>query len=567
MRKKPTNLKRKSESFDASILPRSQNLCKIDEAPNEKEDEEPLVFRKLSTHKITLGSTQIPTLPAIVKDVHNEQVVFFHNFFTSLRSIPVLYKYFRDQAIKSEVISQLRTEFESPRFSKSRYVSTLNSPRVKTTEEMTLELNLIQEEVLPQLTKAPSEMKPREPSRRLSSKDSLISNAIGPSKPQIKLPVLDKNSSSLFEKFKQVAGAIDSTHKDYKLNWDSYKEYLALRYPPEMVELMLKWLYHGMSVSFEGWVIDVQKFINFPCEKHFKLAFELYDFNKDHYLCNTDVFHVMSLQNSLIFDNDIIRIRKAFEFKSTNEHNEPVSPKRKQIRKNNEAFMTPEEEIKFKVPAVHLTKSEALTLDDFNKIQFLYERPQIIIDLVRYLTDLDIGELNTEIVKVQKRKKSEEIVEEMIFNNEFRERLKEQNNYSYYADLETIMLMFPVNYPKLLFEKYNDMCISKSSKIIEISLNSISEKFPKYFGAENPYICSSFYNYLSGRKHLNITKTSYLTSLLLLFDVKLTQEETQNEFAFSMYDRNQDGLITCEEINYFFSTVSESTFIYKECLM
>lgn len=40
-----------------------------------------------------------------------------------------------------------------------------------------------------------------------------------------------------------------------------------------------------------------------------------------------------------------------------------------------------------------------------------------------------------------------------------------------------------------------------------------------------------------------------------------------NQFAFSIYDRNQDGLITCEEINEFFESLNERSFIYKECLM
>ena len=147
-----------------------------------------------------------------------------------------------------------------------------------------------------------------------------------------------------------------------------------------------------MSVNFEGWVQDMQKFINLSSEKHYKFAFELYDFNKDRYVCTSDAFYAMSLPNSQIFAYDIVKIRQAFVLKVNNELFESRLSQRKKNSKKNASFMSAEEEIKFKVPHVHQSKPEALNLENFLKIRFHYKMPQVIQDIINYLTDLDVSD-------------------------------------------------------------------------------------------------------------------------------------------------------------------------------
>ena len=182
--------------------------------------------------------------------------------------------------------------------------------------------------------------------------------------------------------------------------------------------------------------------------------------------------------------------------------------------------MSAEEEIKFKVPHVHQSKPEALNLENFLKIRFHYKMPQVIQDIINYLTDLDVSDWNIESIGQAKRKKSEDIIEEMVMSFDLREKLQTDPKLPYYKELEKAMVQFLPNTCKLLLEKYSEFAYTYKSKIKEeISKPSIIEKWPKYFGINNTYISQSFYNYLSGPKNLNITKITYLTSIQLLFNV------------------------------------------------
>ena len=508
---------RRSESIDTTVF-KNYNLSKIEEVLNEEEEQ--INFRKSSASKETARARHSSlVLPPISRDNNSEQFHFLHNFFSKLASIPSVYSYFKDQSFRSNTITRIRIEDLFTFTPNIQQTLKMISPAVVSSENQLIEKLITQEDTISN-PKSIQDVKSRDNTRKLSSKESALGIPLQYLKYQIKLPILDKNSIILFDKFKLVAGAVDNTHRDYKLNWDKYKEFLLYRYPPEMTELMLKWLYHGMSVNFDGWIQDMQKFINYGNEKHFKLAFELYDFNRDRYICTNDAFHAISLDNSQIFDTDIVKIRQAFVMKTNNELSDSLSPKRKNLKKNSKAFMSADEEIKFKVASVHTTKPEALTLDDFFKINFNQGKPQIILDLIKYLTDIDLTEYNSDTEKSQKRKRSEDIVEEMIINSYAREKLLNDPNYPYYHDLENLIIQFPENQSKFIIEKYHEMSFRTSTKSNEISSQSVIEYLQKFFGNNNPYIAASFYHYLSGRKHQNITKASYLNSILILFKVR-----------------------------------------------
>ena len=262
----------------------------------------------------------------------------------------------------------------------------------------------------------------------------------------------------------------------------------------------------------------MQKFINLSNEKHSRFAFELYDFNKDHYICTNDAFHAMSLDHTQIFNHDILKIRQAFVIKTNNELGDFRVLHNKKAKKN-KAFMSAEDEVKFRVAAIHSSKPEALTLDDFMKISFFLGKPQIIQDLIKYLTDADLAEFNLETTKAQKRKKSEQIIEEMIFHPEFREKMMTDAKYPYYKELEKALVQLPQIHSAAIMDKYNSLNTDFPNKINEISLKSVIEVWPSFFGVNNKFISSSFFQYLAGPKHSNITKISFVNSLLLLFNV------------------------------------------------
>ena len=502
-------------SMDAQDPKQSYNLSKIIEDPKEIEDEEN--FKKSSTKKFTPKSRS--SLPPILINTTDTKLQYIFDFMIKISNTPSIYHFLTQEATNRRVLIKKKTisPFLTPR--KSILPSLLQTPLHSGQPESSINTSLIQEEIS-QSRPLTIEIKQVETGKRQNSKESFASTPMINQKIlNIKLPVLEKNSNSLFEKFKIIAGASETNLKDYKLTYDAYKEFLNARYPPEMSEIMLKWLYHGLSVNFEGWIQDMHKFINFSQEKHIRVAFELYDFNKDRYLCTADGFHIISIPNSTIFDEDIIKIRQAFIQKTSNDLGSARLNSRKKKKQKNKAFMSAEDEVKYKVPSINPNKPEALTLEDFLKIQFTLNKPQIIIDMIKYLTGIDLIEFNTEVGKVVKRKNSEEIIEEMAFNTEMREKLVKDSRWGYYRELENAMAQVNIVQCKAALSKFAEMCMEGPSKMKEINLKSIRQVFPKHLGTENEYILKSFHNILSGPRNLNITKISFVNSVSMLFSV------------------------------------------------
>ena len=238
MEKRNAKNSRKSESFDASHLSKSYNLSKIVEDPKEIEEDEQVLYKKYSAKKSNRKSSQPPvTLPQISSDIQNDQFKHLQDFLLKLTLNPVIYKYFTETAVQTSLIKKTNTSsiiLRPINFKKN------NNPISFIKEAPPIEMNLIQED-LPSLNSQLkiSEIKSRETNSKLSIKESALNTPLHNTS-KIKLPLLDKSSSDLFEKFKLVAGAVDNTHKDYKLTWDNYKNYLSARYPNEMSEHMLK---------------------------------------------------------------------------------------------------------------------------------------------------------------------------------------------------------------------------------------------------------------------------------------------------------------------------------------
>lgn len=490
------------------------NLSKIIEDPKEIEEEEPY-NKNSSTLKFTPKSRS--SLPPIFTQTDKKDK-YIYDFMIKLIKHPHVYHYLTQEGKDRKIFQKknINTPFLTPR--KSKLPSLLQTPTNAAQHDTSFNTSVMQEDVS-QSRPLTIEIKQVETNKRQNSKESISATLVNQKSLNFKMPVLEKNSNKLFEKFKIIAGGTDSNLKDYKLTYDSYKEFLNSRYPPEMSEIMLKWLYHGLSVNFDGWLQDMQKFLNSSQERLIRMAFELYDFNKDRYICTADAFHIISIPNSIIFDQDIIKIRQAFLQKTSQELNSARLNSRKKKKQKSKAFMSAEDEVKYKVPPIHPTKPEALTLEDFLRIQFNLNKPQIIFDLVKYLIGIDLVEFNTETVKSVKRKKSEELIEEMVLNNELREKMICDSRWGYYKELENSMTQLSLVQCKAALGKFGEMSIDGPSRMKEINLKSIFEIFSKYFGSENEYILRSFHNILSTPKNLNITKILFLNNISPLFSV------------------------------------------------
>lgn len=575
-------LKIETTDLLSQTIPVINILSDIAEEPFEiDEDETPISLFKKQRYRNNLtkkiDSLMSPKIPLILPPIDKTEL-FYHTFLAKISDYPQIYQDFKEKAFKNQVLSHSKTPInqlndsfsfrETPRlaqktievynidpFSKSRKM-TMTDRRDQSIEVM---LNTPQHKN--EMSKSRNESLKsirQDYSHRGSSRGSSTTRTT--KKLRGNRYPLDRTSQSLIEIFSKMSKNPES-HRELKISSDTFKEYTSKRYPSEMVEIITKSIIIEGNQNLEGWVAIIEKFINLSDDKILRFCFELFDFNKDKYLCTHDAYHAISLNQSNLYDQDIIRIREAMMQKQSKKGNINKKPKIHARRGSNQS--SNEEETK-KIPYIHPTKPEAITVDDFVKISFI-GKPQIFQDLVQYLTGFNI---NYSLLKPESsymnRKLSEDIIFDMRYKQEMRETYMTDPRYNYFVDLDRMMQKYETIESQLLLEKFEMLKCPSYKKNKMISMKSTVEVFPNIFGFKCDYISKRFYGILAGPNRHDITKISYMTKLLELFKAKPVD---QNKFAFELYDRNNDGVLTCDEVNEIYEALPPDTPIYEECQM
>lgn len=206
-------------------------------------------------------------------------------------------------------------------------------------------------------------------------------------------------------------------------------------------------------------------------------------------------------------------------------------------------------------------KPEAISFEEFQKINFLGNqgKPHIFDDFLVYVLGYDINKnyhrVNT--LKFHERKSSEDILLDLYARGQ--DLSISYPNYPYLRSLEKAMRLFPPHQIRILLEKFELLKCSTFKHQKLISLSSLTGKWAEFFGYKSDYISHCFYNFLSGRKHKDISKPSFLKKCYSM------KTKDLNKFAFKIYDKNLDGLLTCDEINNMMMALPANTSIYKEC--
>ncbi|OMJ96279.1 hypothetical protein SteCoe_3 [Stentor coeruleus] len=535
--------KKKNKSFDIKLSDK-RILSKILEDPDEMFEDEARHNKSLTCKKKQhLQLTEIPSSSY-------PNFSFFYSFLNTLSLYPQVFTYFAAQAKIIKIIIP-----HSPRL-------------VKISSHSTHFNDSISSKTILQEYSATPEPASHRPSIKVTSYDEkkipnsqrfstmLNSGQIGQIKsyPGSRIVNFDKNLTELQRKFNEI------TINSVNVSRDNLKEFLNKRYPEEVTESLVKWVFHGVSFNYEAWLADLQKFFSLPDEKHIKLAFDLYDFNKDKFICNRDTFYAIGLDKDRIFSQDLVKIRSQFLVKI----NEPEIIKSRGTKVTTlNKLKSISETHKPRYPITLSGQPEALNIEDFCKIKFELGKPHIILDFAEYITGIsNLFYIHSAHQKTFYRKKSEDIALKLAYKPRLREKLQNTGKLRYYQELAIALKYFHPSTSEVLLEKFSEMICKSYTECKLLSLTSISAVWPKIFGIDNLFINQSLYHILAGPENGNIDKTRFLKKIRDLFD-----EENQNRFAFSIYDQNQDGAITCDEIDQFLKTLTEGSFIYKECLI
>ncbi|CAG9316929.1 unnamed protein product [Blepharisma stoltei] len=548
-----------------------KNLKSIEEV---KENEN---YGPSFTHAKRGLSNRNPAInPQVELPLMHKDFGFFQKFFDKLKNHPEVYQYFKRQACqKGILIKKIQTYREnSTSLSKNRYNSPHNENKrsqssihdMSITDRRFTRNNKQSVENISVLYTEPDRkshnisldiITPNMGKSKIYKKNKFASKQ---RRKGVFTICVDRSRPEVFSTFKVIAKDDSMISREIKLSSENLKEYLLNRYPSEMVEAILKYFYLD-KYNFNKWLVEIEKIINYPDEKILKFCFDLYDFNKDNFICYHDAYCAMSADALKIFEKDVLKLREAMNTKKA-----AGSESKKSIRNENDirrrvSYLntgdTEQADTSLQFPT---NKPEALSLPEFSKI-FTYFKPHIFDDIMSYLLGYSINNSYHKDLtpKAPERRPSEEILMDILSNEDRKREYESQTNYSYYNELEKAMFLYNTTDRQLLLEKFEMMrCPSfKNQKLI--SLNSILENLPKIFGAKCDHVSKCFYNYLSGPGHRDITKPSFLMKCYVIL------KEEPSKFAFSIYDRNSDGLLTCDEINDMIMSLPQNTPIYEEC--
>ena len=376
--------------------------------------------------------------------------------------------------------------------------------------------------------------------------------------------VLDRTRPKLINLFLKICNTPQLSLKTCRVTNAQFKYYLQNFFPVEMAETLSKY-FDFKSANLEDFCTEMDRFILAPEEKLLSMCFDAFDFNKDRYICYQDAFYAIQNRTSDIYDSDLVKIRDMMEMKKKG-----VSPlNRRASRKGrrmsvmsitSEISVFEEKTKRKEIPYIHPQKPEAITIDDFNKIEFK-GKPQLIYYFFKYTCNYNINkchEITTPAIK--SRRQSEDMVVELSQSETNSKEAVDDGQLQYYKDLEISMGLFKLSMTMDLLKKYEILRDKGSLEIRHISKESMRENWPLLFGVKSDYVSERFFSFFAGRKNKTVTKSRFLKKIHSVIE----DEYKIKKFSFNIYDFRRDGRITCDEINKMEENLPEHSPVHLE---
>lgn len=245
---------------------------------------------------------------------------------------------------------------------------------------------------------------------------------------------LDKNNDALKLIFKRICRHGERGFK--KVTNASFESFLAVRYPEAFTASLSKYFAFGEGVSLEGYISEFEKFLSLSDEKLLHFVFEAFDFNRDHYICYTDTFLMISYRKADTYDLDLVKLRQMFYLKkSRNAPGRKGQAGRRGSFYNGGTFDEDESKLKRKrVPYYNLDRPEALTFEDFSRVEF-GGRPQFLWDFLKYTCSINSQEGSSFINVYLSRQNTEEFLAEASLSSVSLSLLAKDERASYFKEL------------------------------------------------------------------------------------------------------------------------------------
>lgn len=400
--------------------------------------------------------------------------------------------------------------------------------------------------------------------QNLISIESKVSVSTRKGKITAKRVVLDRSKPKLIKIYQTMCNSPQTLLKACRLTNPLFKQYLQHFFSQEMAEAFARF-FDFKSANFEDFCTEMDRFLLAPEDKLLCMCFDVFDLNRDKYICYQDAFAAIAGRKENYYDSDLVKLKTMMDMKKKG-----ITPlKRSTSRKgrrmsvmsiSSEMSIFSEKNKKKEVPHVHPDKPEALTLEDFLRIEFK-GKPQVLRNFFLLTCNYDIDKFHEVVTPIYKsRKQSEDMVVEISQSPE--DQLLENVNYEHLRDLENSMNLFKFAITKDLLQKYDLLRDRTYHEYRQISKSSMVANWPKLFGAKCDYVSERFFYFFCGVRNKCVTKSRFLKKISKVVEDELKMKR----FSFTIYDARRDKKITTDEASKMEEAIPANTPIHSECL-
>lgn len=375
-------------------------------------------------------------------------------------------------------------------------------------------------------------------------------------KAKTKRTVINRQNEKIAKTFQKMCAGQHILLKSCRLTNALFKQFIQKKFN-DMSDAICKY-FDFKSANFEEYLSELDRLLLARDEKHLAMCFEAFDFNKDKYICFQDAYIAIESRTENLYDSDLVKLQSMMEMKKKGiyplRRSMSKRGRRSSITSRGSDFSVFEAKKKEILP-VHPAKPEALTFEDFCRIEFK-GKPQLICSLIQYLCNYDANscqEITTPVCKSRRPS------EDLVYDSSFRE-IEDKTVLEYFSELEVSIRMFDYDDSKDLLSKF-ELLRDKHHTSNVITKASMAENWEKLFGACHKYVSERFYYYFSGQLYREVNKLMYLQRIHLF----LNDENEQKQFPFKLYDARADNKLTSDEVYRFEQCLPNNSPIHHEC--
>jgi Ca2+-binding EF-hand superfamily protein len=244
---------------------------------------------------------------------------------------------------------------------------------------------------------------------------------------------LDKNNESLIQIFKLICKYTDRGSK--KVSSSGFKTYLAARYPESFIETISKYFNFGDGVILEAYIGEFEKFLSQSDDRLLHFVFDVFDSNRDHYLCYADTFIMISQIKEDCYNRDLSKLKQMFALKKS--RNAPGRKTKGERRTSIYNSLHEDEDSRArrkKFPYISSSRPEALTFEDFARVEF-GGKPQFFGDFLKYCCAILPQEATTLSTSLISRQNTEDFLAEASLSLSAFSMLAKDERASYFKEL------------------------------------------------------------------------------------------------------------------------------------